>query len=120
MLMVLPGPAALSPFRVRKLEADLKAAGIETKIRDTQYLHFIDVDGLLAPDELSLLNSLLNYGSESERRSAVDEVDSSFNLVIPRRGTISPWSSKASDIARICGLDKVTRIERGIAYWLTT
>ncbi|MBT4493950.1 MAG: phosphoribosylformylglycinamidine synthase [Gammaproteobacteria bacterium] len=119
-MMVLPGPAALSPFRVRKLEADLKAAGIETKIRDTQYLHFIDVDGLLAPDELSLLNSLLNYGSESERRSAVDEVDSSFNLVIPRRGTISPWSSKASDIARICGLDKVTRIERGIAYWLTT
>ena len=40
-------------------------------------------------------------------------------LVVPRPGTISPWSSKASDIAHNCGLDKVQRIERGIAYYVT-
>ena len=39
-------------------------------------------------------------------------------LVLPRIGTISPWSSKATDIAHICGLTKIKRIERGIAYYL--
>ena len=39
-------------------------------------------------------------------------------LVVPRFGTISPWSSKASDIARNCGLAKIDRLERGIAYYV--
>ncbi len=39
-------------------------------------------------------------------------------LVVPRPGTISPWSSKATDIAHVCGLDAVRRLERGIAYRL--
>src|SRR5690606_27745851 len=37
-------------------------------------------------------------------------------LVLPRTGTISPWSSKATDIARNCGLAKLRRVERGIRY----
>src|SRR3984885_5114979 len=39
-------------------------------------------------------------------------------LVVPRPGTISPWSSKATDIAQVCGLSAVRRIERGILYTL--
>src|SRR5690606_16705653 len=39
-------------------------------------------------------------------------------LAVPRPGTISPWSSKATDIARACGLDAVERIERGTWYAL--
>lgn len=118
MQLVLPGPAALSAFRVQKLEADLKAAGITAKILDTQFIHIADVEGLLSARELNLLNVLLRYGADLDQRSAVVDVDASFRLVVPRRGTISPWSSKATDIATICGLEKVTRIERGIGYWI--
>lgn len=118
MLMVLPGPTALSPFRVRKLEADLKAAGIEGSIADTQYLHLVEVVESLSQDELGMLGSLLNYGSAADQRTAVGDADTRFRLAVPRRGTISPWSSKATDIAGICGLQRVTRIERGIAYWI--
>ena len=39
-------------------------------------------------------------------------------LVVPRAGTISPWSSKATDIAHVCGLTAIRRIERGIEYRL--
>ena len=39
-------------------------------------------------------------------------------LIVPRAGTISPWSSKATDIAQVCGLRTVRRLERGIEYGL--
>src|SRR5256885_14987296 len=45
-----------------------------------------------------------------------DVCSSDLVLVVPRSGTISPWSSKATDIARVCGLAGVRRIERGIEY----
>lgn len=122
MLLVLPGPRALSDFRLQKLAADFNAADLMVDVIDTQYLHLVDVDGLLAPAELQLLKELLSYGPEADQRSTIIETgdEALFRLVIPRRGTISPWSSKATDIAAICGLGKVRRIERGIGYWLKT
>src|SRR4051812_11918666 len=79
---------------------------------------FVDFDGKPGATELSLLERLLKYGprptSDSAGRATV-----AFGrrlLVVPRLGTVSPWSSKATDIAHSCGLAKVRRIERGILY----
>ena len=59
------------------------------------------------------LKQLLSYGSPFSGSS-----DGSLCLVVPRPGTISPWSSKATDIVHNSGLTAVKRVERGIAYYL--
>ncbi len=66
----------------------------------------------------TLLERLLTYGP----REAADapRVAGAEVIVVPRFGTISPWSSKATDIAKVCGLDAVRRIERGIVWTLAT
>ncbi|HTW39191.1 MAG TPA: phosphoribosylformylglycinamidine synthase, partial [Steroidobacteraceae bacterium] len=65
--------------------------------------------------EARLLEQLLSYGPRMPG-AAPDETAGQLVLIVPRAGTVSPWSSKATDIARVCGLDAVRRIERGIAY----
>ena len=78
------------------------------------YYHFVDLSDDLCAQEQVLLERLLTYGPRQE-----DEAEctgASFFLVTPRPGTISPWSSKATDIAINCGLEKLVRIERGIAF----
>ncbi len=65
------------------------------------------------PPEQDRLESLLTYGPREE---AASPAAGALVLVVPRPGTMSPWSSKATDIARVCGLDAVRRIERGIAW----
>jgi phosphoribosylformylglycinamidine synthase len=118
MLLQLPGPVAHSSFRLEKLTQEIRAVGIELTDIETQYLHFVEVDGLMPPEDFELLNRLLHYGADSAYRDLIPPVDDGFRLVVPRRGTISPWSSKATDIAHTCGLTRVRRIERGIGYWL--
>ena len=63
------------------------------------------------------LDRLLTYGPEVP---AVTAAASAMFLVVPRPGTLSPWSSKATDIARNCGLAAITRIERGVVHDVTT
>ena len=74
-----------------------------------------------------MLKAVLTYGPETEIETGIDGTDKPvavdsglLRLVLPRPGTISPWSSKATDILHICGLDKVVRVERGIAYYFST
>src|SRR5690606_38190891 len=65
------------------------------------------------------LKRLLHYGPAAESAGAEKPGGKSGDheiIVVPRPGTISPWSSKATDIARNCGLDAIRRIERGIVY----
>lgn len=116
VMLVFPGPTALSAFRVSKLRAELAAVGEDVRRIDTQYLHFVDLAEKLNQSELSILTGLLRYGAEEEQRRELMQTDQFLRLVVPRKGTISPWSTKATEIAQICGLDKVIRIERGIAY----
>ncbi len=116
VMLVVPGPTALSAFRVSKLRSELAAAGLDVRRIDTQYMHFVDLNETLNQQELSVLTGLLRYGAEENQRRDLMQPDHLLRLVVPRRGTISPWSSKATDIAGICGLDKVIRVERGIAY----
>src|SRR5688572_14264233 len=112
-MLTLRGSRALSQFRLQKLLADLVAAGLPVKAVNAEFFHVVDLTGELTSDELGLLDQLLTYGPKSTAAAAVEGVT---QVVAPRPGTISPWSSKATDIARICGLAKVRRIERVIAY----
>ncbi|MBX3639425.1 MAG: phosphoribosylformylglycinamidine synthase [Nitrosomonas sp.] len=105
------GGNALSDFRLEKLMRELNARAIQVSHVYSEYWYFCAVSQALTPDETALLEKLLN-------RCQPRQMDNSdvFYLVTPRPGTISPWSSKATDIAHHCGLRAIERIERGIAY----
>ncbi|SDL97536.1 phosphoribosylformylglycinamidine synthase [Franzmannia pantelleriensis] len=110
-MLELRGAPALSAFRHAKLLATLRDRVPEVDTLHAEYVHFVDHDGDLDADERRLLERLLDYGSEAGAAS-----EGHLFLVVPRIGTQSPWSSKATDIARNCGLTKVRRVERGVAY----
>ena len=110
MLLNLPGRNALSAFRIEKLLASLQDTAISGL--GASYCHFVELSRELRSTERVTLESLLTYGPAAR---AEDEGGTVF-LVVPRPGTISPWSSKATDIARNCGLEAVQRIERGVLY----
>ncbi len=114
-ILKLPGGTALSDFRLDKLNAVLDAAGSGLRVRATQLWHFVEVTHPPTVDEQQTLDRLLRYGPEGPPPG---DLRKTVVLVTPRLGTISPWSSKATDIARQCGLDVVRRIERGTAYHL--
>jgi phosphoribosylformylglycinamidine synthase len=109
----LRGPQALSPSRLAKLLAALKKADPGTRSVAAEARYLVETERELAPGERRLLERLLDDGSPPPPDPA-----GALYLVVPRLGTISPWSSKASDIARNCGLAPVKRIERGIAYYV--
>ena len=113
-MLILPGAAALSPFRLQRLLADLSARVSGVRALSTRFMHFVDLEAPLDADELDVLERLLHYGPR--RAEAADR--GTLFLVVPRPGTVSPWSSKATDIARNAGLVKVRRVERGIAYYV--
>ena len=115
-MLILRGAPALSEFRLRKLVQDLNAAGVPARDVATQFIHAVELlpGAVLAPDQEGVLEKLLTYGPRREALSPFGLL----RVVGPRRGTISPWSSKATDIAHICGLTKVKRIERAIAFWI--
>jgi phosphoribosylformylglycinamidine synthase len=109
----LRGARALSEFRIAKLLPALQAIHPGIRRLAAEYWHFAETEALLAPAEHDILSRLLQYGAPPDRMPA-----GALFLVVPRIGTISPWSSKATEIARICGLSRVRRIERGTLYAL--
>ena len=112
-MLVLRGGAAISPFRLDRLGAALRTVCPRVDSISAQFLHLVDGD----PDaaKLQVLRLLLDYGPP-----APADLGGNLLLVVPRPGTISPWSSKATDIARVCGVDTVARLERGTLYSLGT
>ncbi|UVE16775.1 phosphoribosylformylglycinamidine synthase [Pseudomonas sp. LS44] len=114
-MLILRGAPALSAFRHGKLLAQLTQKVATVSGVYAEFAHFAEVTGLLAEEEHSVLARLLQYGPSVP----VQEPAGRLFLVVPRSGTISPWSSKATDIANNCGLAKIERIERGIAYYVT-
>ena len=113
-MLILRGAPALSAFRHSKLLAQLSLKVPAVTGLYAEFAHFADVTGELTSDEQQVLARLLKYGPSVP----VQEPSGRLFLVLPRFGTISPWSSKASDIARNCGLAKVQRLERGIAFYV--
>ena len=115
-MLTLPGAPAFSQFRLDKFLEELRAACPVVTGVAARHIHFADLERDLDADELRLLKRLLTYGPS--RSVAFPEGE--FLLVVPRFGTISPWSSKATDIAHNCGLGMVRRLERGVAWHLVT
>jgi phosphoribosylformylglycinamidine synthase len=114
-MLVLPGAPALSRFRTAKLLRTLQQLEPRVTGLAARFQHFVDVDRTLSAAESGVLANLLEYGTEPPT-----ELTGRTILVIPRPGTISPWSSKATDIAHVCGLAAVRRIERGTAFTIAT
>ena len=113
-MLILRGAPALSDFRLQKiLNRLVPVAGPGVRV-SAEFVHFVDVDADLGDAAAGVLQRLLEYGPAHGEPGE----DGQLFLVVPRPGTISPWSSKATDIAHNCGLSEIRRIERGIAYWV--
>jgi phosphoribosylformylglycinamidine synthase len=113
-MLIRNGARALSDFRLAKRLSSIRARVPAITALDAAYVHFVDVERELTAHESRVLDSLLRYGPHDER----PETAGATLVVVPRFGTVSPWSSKATDIAWVCGLDAVRRIERGVRYVL--
>jgi phosphoribosylformylglycinamidine synthase len=113
-MLILPGSNALSAFRSQRLLSQLQAVAPAIAAVQARFYHFIDTRAALSADDSRRLDALLTYG-EPAPAAAAEGVTEEF-FVIPRFGTISPWASKATDIAHNCGMAHIHRIERGIAY----
>ncbi len=113
-ILRLRGSRALSQFRMDKLLAGLAGKQFNNVRIHTEFWHFAELSETLDDHEMATLTRLLTYGPSVPAETEKGEL----LLVTPRIGTISPWSSKATDIARQCGLGKVRRIERGVAYFV--
>jgi phosphoribosylformylglycinamidine synthase len=107
-VIFLRGLPALSDFRVEKLMTRLRPLGVTGLIAEFRY--FVELREAVPADDLRFLCELLHAEPHVPAKKAL--------LVTPRLGTVSPWSSKATDIVRNCGLASVARIERGMAYRL--
>lgn len=114
-MLILRGAPALSAFRHGKLLEQLSQKVPAVTGLYAEFAHFAEVEGELASDDQQVLARLLKYGPSVP----VQEPTGRLFLVLPRFGTISPWSSKASDIAHNCGLTQVQRLERGIAFYVS-
>jgi phosphoribosylformylglycinamidine synthase len=115
-MLTLRGAPALSQIRLAKLEEQLTQAVGRAVSLYAEFMHFAELDQTLDASETAVLQRLLRYGPQL----AEHDPDGSLLLAVPRPGTLSPWSTKATDIAHNCGLQKVVRLERGIAYYLSS
>ncbi|KAI8330891.1 phosphoribosylformylglycinamidine synthase [Chlamydoabsidia padenii] len=138
-MLVLPGTSALSDFKSRSLLKNIqKSTPSVTSVSGLQ-VHFVNARNeqalQLVSDKTSdkhvILTNLLQYGSNPIDTAKATTIETFLStnaqpvngglvvLVVPRAGTISPWSSKATNIAHLCNLhDQVERIERGVAYFI--
>jgi phosphoribosylformylglycinamidine synthase len=112
-MLILRGAPALSQFRTQKLLIEGQKTVSNLGQIYAEYVHFADLNQDLSDKKLETLKKLLTYGSRKELK----DTKGAFALVVPRQGTISPWSSKATDIANNCGLTEVKRLERGISWY---
>nr|WP_243726318.1 phosphoribosylformylglycinamidine synthase [Halothiobacillus neapolitanus] len=115
-MQIFFGNAAVSDFRLAKKLASIQAVAPSVTQISARFVHFAQVKpgAELSDAQTHVLHDLFNYGAALENWP--DDVVSV--TVAPRAGTRSPWSSKATEILHICGIDAVSRVERGIEYAL--
>ncbi|MEO6079290.1 MAG: phosphoribosylformylglycinamidine synthase [Steroidobacteraceae bacterium] len=113
-MLQLPGGPAHSAFRITKLLARIQAVVPAVDAIASRFLHLVDSDRALDGAETENLQALLTYGP----RYTADTPPGQRLLVVPRPGTTSPWSSKATDIAQVCDLTSLRRIERGVSFYV--
>lgn len=113
-MLEVPGQPALSDFRIAKLTRALKRIDERVSLVAANYLYLISHSGELSRDDRTRLDAMLLSGVKPARPKR----GSRSLVVVPRPGTISPWSSKATDIAKACDIESVERVERGVVYEL--
>jgi phosphoribosylformylglycinamidine synthase len=113
-MLSFAGASAFTPARLAKRLARIQAANPQVTALVAEFVHFVELSSPLADAEQLVLARVLRYGP----RVSKNDLAGRRLLVVPRIGTISPWSSKATDVAHNCGLQRVRRIERGIWYTL--
>ncbi|HEX7719081.1 MAG TPA: phosphoribosylformylglycinamidine synthase, partial [Woeseiaceae bacterium] len=112
-ILSLRGASAFSASRLSRVSESLSSAGVKLSGLAAEFWYFVEVKESLSAQELERLIDLL------DARPATAELPAGTRLLVtPRLGTISPWSSKATDIAHNCGFAKIVRIERGIQFSL--
>ena len=114
VITALRGASALSLFRIQKLAQKAAALGLPQAEISSEYWYFVSSPAPLDAAQTEKLQALL-----SAVRVDTPAAEQSLFLITPRIGTISPWSSKATDIAHNCGLNGVERIERGLAVYVS-
>ncbi|NNF17552.1 MAG: phosphoribosylformylglycinamidine synthase, partial [Gammaproteobacteria bacterium] len=114
-MLRLTGAQALSGFRLERALARIRQIAEQIVAVRARFVHFAEIDGAMTADRQHVLERLLSYGPVE---TVPPWTDGPTFTVLPRLGTISPWSSKATDIAHNCGLHEVRRLERGIEYVL--
>jgi phosphoribosylformylglycinamidine synthase len=117
-MLRLRGSQAYSSFRIQKLLASVQAVVPSVNSIDTEFQHVAmlkNEDQALDTSELAKLERLLSYGPKMQDV----EHQGQRLFVLPRFGTVSPWSTKATDIVDHCGLNKVSRVERGVGFYIT-
>lgn len=125
-MLTLPGTAALSSFRIEKLLNQLQSLDSRILKVTAHYVHFVQLqtddaqNNALTTDDMQTLQRLLDYGYSAVQATAAESANLTTTRlwVVPRLGSISPWSSKATEIAERCGLVGIKRLERGIEYTL--
>jgi phosphoribosylformylglycinamidine synthase len=115
-MLIIPGGRAISDFNQSKLLKNLRREIPAIESVEARYQHFAETTESLSQQDSDRLLALLSYGEEQFSHEPVGELF----LVTPRQGTISPWSSKATDIFHNCGLTAVTRVERATAYYIVS
>ena len=111
MLLLRGGPAA-TPFRLQRQLQSVQNLVPEVSALEAHWIYFAERSGVLESDQIGILRSLLSVETALSQNYKLDEEI----IVSPRIGTISPWSSKATDIVEHCGLGITGRVERGILY----
>ncbi len=114
MPLRLRGRNALSEFRSSKLNQAFQQAQLKLSSIGAEFWHFVSATRALTDVEQMILERILTYGPVASEVQAAGQL----LLVVPRLGTISPWASKATDIAHQCALAMIERIERGVAWYI--
>ena len=108
------GGIALSPLRLERIMGTLRVSVPQVSHIYAEYWHFCKIKRPLQQNEVTIIDKLLTYGPVQKTEIPLGEL----LLVLPRFGTISPWSSKATDISHRCGLNVIERLERGVAFYV--
>jgi phosphoribosylformylglycinamidine synthase len=112
LFFALDGPGALAGFRAARLLERIRAVDPAAASLHAWHVHFVHATSAFSEQDRNRLLALLDYGRPAQPPPA----HASHWLVVPRIGTLSPWASKATDIAHNCALASVRRIERGVRY----
>ncbi|HIP80782.1 MAG TPA: phosphoribosylformylglycinamidine synthase, partial [Leucothrix mucor] len=117
-MLILTGSRAFSDFNKNKLLKTLQKSIPDLSDIHARYWHFVNTSQELTTEETSKLEDILHYSDSGVDQEDTHEPLGKLFLVTPRLGTISPWSTKATDIIHNCGLTSIERVERGIAYYV--